>query len=132
MDAYNRGYDASIILPVEIGSTQIGTAKIVASIADDNVSAKDIGFYALAYDTNGDGKADVISYRGTDSPRNDTLVGKDKYHGWTLGAGNLASEQGKMAVEFYKSVTGAGNLFTSDITLTGHSLGGGLAERAMY
>lgn len=66
MDSYNRGYGAAIELPdSDTAGTQIGNARIVKNKGDD--AAKFIGFYALAYDTNGDDKADVIAYRGTDA-----------------------------------------------------------------
>lgn len=132
MDAYNRGYDAAIQLPTVQGSSEIGNATITLDSRifqsgtdrlDDN-----IGFYALAYDTNGDGKADIISYRGTDYPQNGPLLPNDIYHGWSLGGGNTDSEQAQMAVEFYQTVAGAGTAqLSAAITLTGHSLGGGLA-----
>lgn len=124
MDSYNRGYDASINLPVVLNSTQLGNTTIVASIADDNTDAIEIGFYALAYDADGDGDADIIAYRGTDYPEEDTAVPKDIFHGWSLGAGNIDSEQAQVAVEFYKAIISSGG---SNISLTGHSLGGGLA-----
>ncbi|MCG8046596.1 MAG: hypothetical protein N0E48_13305, partial [Candidatus Thiodiazotropha endolucinida] len=128
MDAYNRGYDASITLPSSIGD-QIGNASITttSTIALGDGVDSAIGFYALAYDTNGDGTANVISYRGTDYPQNDTTPAKDIYHGWSLGAGITASEQGQIAVEFYQAIVGEGNWRTANISLTGHSLGGGLA-----
>jgi Ca2+-binding RTX toxin-like protein len=126
MDVYNRGYDAGIntLLTNTNGSVKVGEAKIVETSTETLGNGVDsaIGFYALGYDTNNDGKADIISYRGTDYPRVGTL--RDVQHGWTLGAGLLSSQQGKMAVDFYKAVAGTGS---SNITLTGHSLGGGLA-----
>jgi len=71
MDAYNRGYGAGIAdggqgdldgLGDAIG-TQIGTATVVArSSSDENSDEVVAGFYAIAYDWNGQ---TVISYRGT-------------------------------------------------------------------
>ena len=93
MDAYNRGYDASIDLGVRDSNgnfLNIGNANIVDDRGD--AAAETIGFYALAYDYNGD---TIIAYRGTDYPEEDTL--RDIVHGWTLGAGNLDSEQGQTA-----------------------------------
>ncbi|NCC53676.1 MAG: hypothetical protein EOM20_21050, partial [Spartobacteria bacterium] len=143
MDAYNRGYDASIsTLPTNTtGSAKIGTATITATSTEELGNGVDsaIGFYALAYgwDSDGDGTADetIIAYRGTDYPVTDEktvdvpLVGDvpvDIYHGWSLGGG-LGSEQGQMAVEFYQQVVGAENTLTADVSFTGHSLGGGLS-----
>lgn len=139
MDAYNRGYGAGIdTLPSSTnGSARIGNATIVAtssSLVDSNGNPNiddNIGFYAIAYDLDGvAGGEKVISYRGTDDfdgPA-DLLTSKDVFHGWSLGAGNTASEQGRMAVQFYKSVAGTSiDPRAADISLTGHSLGGGLA-----
>lgn len=46
------------------------------------------------------GDETVISYRGTndvDGLGDVIIPSDDVYHGWTLGAGNTASEQGLMA-----------------------------------
>ena len=126
MDAYNRGYDSSITLSEVVG-TQIGGATITVTRGQND--AQDIGFYALAYDYNGE---TIVSYRGTDYPEGEDrtirVAGQDIpfdiYHGWPLGGGNLNSEQGLMALEFYKAIDGS---TSSTISLTGHSLGGGLA-----
>jgi hypothetical protein len=76
MDAYNRGYGAGIsdgnhiIDGVDHGlgdaiDTQIGTATITSfSSSDPNSEAVAAGFYAVAYEWNGE---TVISYRGTDT-----------------------------------------------------------------
>ncbi|HQU29583.1 MAG TPA: hypothetical protein PKZ24_10480 [Nitrospirales bacterium] len=65
MDAYNRGYNPGIgELSDDIG-TQIGTATISnRSSSDPNGPAFASGFYAVAYEWNGE---TIISYRGTDS-----------------------------------------------------------------
>ncbi len=130
MDAYNRGYDRGIKLPTVLNTTQIGNATIVSQIdIPEGGAAQSIGFYALAYNYNGE---KIISYRGTDDVDGfmDMIplpYNKDVYHGWSLGSGNIESEQAHMAINFYKEVAGAGNLKTANISLTGHSLGGGLA-----
>lgn len=73
-------------------------------------------FYAAAYqDASG---AIVISYRGTDDP----TFGAD-LNAWTGGAG-FQTEQAEMAAQFYYQVKQAHPGAT--ITLTAHSLGGGL------
>lgn len=85
MDSYNHGYDESVNSLGGVGE-RIGNAKIVMqSNADLTSDERKAGFYAIAYDTNGDGKADVISYRGTDD-----LVGSDSDigNGWLLVGGN--------------------------------------------
>ena len=137
MDAYNRGYDASIALTGDsLGNAQIATmvndlgetVALDSSILDN--SDQGIGFYALSYVYDGD---IVIAYRGTDYPEDDTIPPKDIFHGWSLGAGNLESEQAQMAVEFYKAILTSDKSDlnidpqTFNYALTGHSLGGGLA-----
>ncbi len=129
MDAYNRGYNASInTLPSNLGAS-IGDARIVntSSLAFKNNADRSEGFYALAYDTTGDGNANIIAYRGTDYPKPLNERFRDPVNGWTLGGGDLSSTQGQLAVAFYQRTVGPGNWLTSDVTLTGHSLGGGLA-----
>jgi hypothetical protein len=99
MDSYNRGYHSGIIFGDNPSTnnysddsltTQIGNATIIANRGE--ADAQVIGFYALAYEING---VTIISYRGTDDM--DTGDGPDLYHGWSLGAGNVNSEQGQMA-----------------------------------
>ncbi len=60
LDSYNRGYHPGI---AGVDGMKLGDAAIVASIADTDTAAQDIGFYAIAYDWNGEA---IISYRGTD------------------------------------------------------------------
>ena len=128
IDAYNRGYKASVSISgsqigqatLELDSSELGTI-VVNGVEIGRDEA--IGFYAIAYNYNGE---TVISYRGTDNvqlfPPSD-----DVYHGWSLGGGNVDSEQAHMAIRFYQSVADAGNWLSANISLTGHSLGGGLA-----
>lgn len=61
MDAYNRGYDAGINGLGETG--MIGNAVISAATAEQKEGWEAAGFYAIAYNWNGE---TVISYRGTD------------------------------------------------------------------
>jgi hypothetical protein len=58
----------------------------------------------------------------------------DIWHGWSLGLGTTDSQQGVMAIDFYNAVVDDlygtevhGNDDSINISLTGHSLGGGLA-----
>ena len=87
MDAYNRGYNASITLTgngignatLGIDSSELGTVIQNGTEIDKHET---VGFYALAYNYNGE---TIISFRGTndvDSP-GDLLTSKDVYHGWT-------------------------------------------------
>ena len=137
MDAYNRGYNSGLDLSIRdlsgnvlhasdaINIAKIGTASIYA--VEDGAAAENIGFYGIAYELSG-GEI-IISYRGTDDVDGfpNPLTDMDVQHGWTLGAGNTASQQGRMAVEFYQAVAGTGNALTANISLVGHSLRGGLA-----
>ena len=130
MDAYNRGYNAGIEFTQPEGSIgqRIGNYVIVnQSQVLENQQGVNIGFYGIAYELSG-GEI-IISYRGADDVDGipNPLTNLDVQHGWTLGAGNTASQQGRMAVEFYQAVAGSGNWLSADISLTGHSLGGGLA-----
>ncbi len=138
MDTYNRGYNASIILTNNsIGKAQIKTVTasngsqvildsgiITNSSNPDDRLDEDIDFYALAYDYNG---KTVISYRGTDN------LTRDFYHGYGVGFGLPDADQGEMAFEFYNLVAYLDNNNTAidprlaNISVTGHSLGGGLA-----
>ncbi|OQW38336.1 MAG: hypothetical protein A4C66_12040 [Nitrospira sp. HN-bin3] len=128
MDAYNRGYNAGLDLKPDPDApgvksddpgVKIGNAVVFKNKGD--AEAQTAGFYSIAYTLTSGEK--VISYRGTDSNPLDIATG------WTSGAGLLGTpyNQSKLAVEFYKAVAGTGNLYTANVSLTGHSLGGGLA-----
>lgn len=126
MDAYNRGYEGGIQLSDTAG-TKIGNVTILDSKGD--LDAEGIGFYAVAYDVGGAGT--IIAYRGTDDLKASPgeLIADDIWHGWSLGGGTIDSEQAKMAIDFYQNVTTlvGGDWLSANISLTGHSLGGGLA-----
>jgi Ca2+-binding RTX toxin-like protein len=130
MDAYNRGYSEGILLPVVLNTTKIGNATVVSqSNITEGSEAVAAGFYAIAYDLGGAGK--IISYRGTDTfsslPFYSGDVGSDIWNGWSGGIGSTESKQAAMAFDFYKAVAGTSDPRLASITLTGHSLGGGLA-----
>jgi pimeloyl-ACP methyl ester carboxylesterase len=131
MDAYNRGYGASI----ELEGNKVGSATITLNSSALGVTNPDaqesewifrdqhIDFYAIAYEYDGE---TVISYRGTDSYTTDIL------YGYGVGAGDPYTSQSRLAVEFYQAVDAlAGG---NNLTLTGHSMGGGFAGliAAMY
>ena len=83
----------------------------------------------MAYAWNGER---IISYRGTDNPdlwTDDIAGGSDVWNGYGLGVGSPYAEQGRLAAEFYQAVTGtqSSDPLAESATLTGHSLGGGLA-----
>ncbi len=131
MDSYNRGYDEGITGLGGLGS-QIGTATILND-SENSTATKDeaqaAGFYAVEYLWNGE---TVISYRGTDQNFSFPFwsdSGSDLWNGYGTGIGSPMNDQAHLAAEFFQAVT---NTQTSDpqaglATLTGHSLGGGLA-----
>jgi Lipase (class 3) len=118
MDAYNRGYSPGINLG---SSTTIGSA----TVSDDRylpAGSVAAGFYAAAYDTQW---GTVISYRGTDI-NNGLPSADDVLNGWQIGGGSYTASQFALSTEFLEAVAG-GREALANITLTGHSLGGGLA-----
>lgn len=130
MDAYNEGYSPGMSLP---NTTPIGGARRSAdSTAVLGVDANGVPvdqsatFYAVAYQWQGE---TIISYRGTQLSTLSSTLG-DVLNGWTVGLGFAAASQAQFAMQFYTDVTGApvGAVTPpSNVVLTGHSLGGGLA-----
>lgn len=120
LDAYNQGY-APLLKGV---GNDIGSAHLF-----DDFGVKASGFYASAYILPGQ---IIISYRGTDNPSLSAdpngAGASDVITGWVAGAGTLTS-QVQLAVDFYTQVTGRTlqDGPASNVVLTGHSLGGGLA-----
>lgn len=103
LDAYNRGYGPNIDdLPFEAQVTRIGNATIVTDSAIEiGGTAQAAGFYAIAYDWNGER---VISYRGTNFETGSDLLAifnspavKDIWGGWRLGAGYADASQAGLA-----------------------------------
>jgi hypothetical protein len=154
MDSYNRGYGQGVILNRGDSTTNqneagrwLGNATVIAQ--NITAAAQTAGFYALAYDmtgmANGGAFADgetVIAFRGTNFALGPSFFESpawtDMKNGWTVGAGNTgfssfssaAGRQGRLAIEFYRAVSqslGSSDPRSSNITSTGHSLGGGLA-----
>ncbi|MGY6646072.1 MAG: hypothetical protein ACXIVD_12705 [Salinarimonas sp.] len=127
LDVYNREYGEGIIL--EENANDLGYAEYLTVLRPkENEGDEDIefgpdpasiaaSFYARAYTYNGE---IIISYRGTDATFADLL------NGWGLGVGDFNSPQAVLALEFYNAVKQAAGENAS-ISLTGHSLGGGLA-----
>jgi fermentation-respiration switch protein FrsA (DUF1100 family) len=120
LDSYNRGYGVGM---ADVSGNQLGTATITSQGFTETQKAA--GFYATAYSWNGH---TVISYRGT------SFVGSpdpsDVIQGWTLSAGDITAWQPRLAEQFYNQVVNP-DVFSgtapSNVILTGHSLGGGLA-----
>lgn len=131
MDSYNRGYGEGLgNLEAVPHVTRLGNATIIQqSDTDSGDPGVDAGFYAIAYDWNGE---TVISYRGTDNP-NPFVSGGDFWNGWVIGGGYAPASQAGLAISFYQSVTGQSVYGPSagDVVLTGHSLGGGVEIRAV-
>ncbi|MBV5265382.1 Mbeg1-like protein [Pinisolibacter aquiterrae] len=134
MDAYNRGLAPS----VQLDATNIGPLKFTKSSADLGIGnlATD-GFAAVAYTVSGtgtslDGKT-IIAYRGTDNPTlaTDPVKGaSDILTGWIAALGE-PNAQTQLAFDFYQAVTNQSvwaDTTPSNVVLTGHSPGGGLAE----
>ncbi len=133
MDAYNRGYDAAIKKPgqINLGGTGsgIGTATFSADsgqLLDAGGARRDqpVSFYASSYTLSTGEK--VISYRGTD---NKSLgAGGDIQNGYGIALGSPYGAQATLAIEFYRAIAGTGvDPRTANVSVTGHSLGGGLA-----
>lgn len=132
LDVYNRGYGEAIRGLAPAG--RIGNVRIVSDSerlgrADGARVDQTAGFYAIEYEFNG---RTIIAYRGTDEFVAE-IGGSDIVNGWTLGAGDTATPQAGLAIKFYRLAVGETtahvprNPFNANITLTGHSLGGGLA-----
>ena len=107
MDVYNRGVNPTLV----VNFNRIGSYELVAG----SVAAAADNFEAATYQLAGDPSTRIISYRGTDSIAD--------VPGWLGGAG-LAGwpTQFPDAEAYYKNWA-----TTSNVSLTGHSLGGGLA-----
>lgn len=113
MDSYNRGYDAGI----NISDNGIRNATLGDSATDIlGAQAQSASFFAQAYSWNGE---TVIAYRGTSSPG----MLDDISNGWPTGFGWADAPQAMLALKFYNAVDAT----NTNIELTGHSLGGGLA-----
>jgi Ca2+-binding RTX toxin-like protein len=119
MDVYNRGYGAKMKLsPVrKLGDLVFQDSE---TLLGNNQST---GFYAVSY-TSLDGSK-IISYRGTNFEYPQII--DDVINGWAVGAGSSASIQGGLAVDFFNEVFKDVDPRLANVTLTGHSLGGGLA-----
>jgi Ca2+-binding RTX toxin-like protein len=128
LDAYNQGVNPNILNR----GADIGVAKRLN--LDLPSGSTEAGFSAVAYKLEaavGDLAAGtiIISYRGT----NDSI---DPLTGWPIAVGvgapsspTVPGSQADLAFRFYESVTGH-SVFDgpqSNVVLTGHSLGGGLA-----
>lgn len=119
-DLSNKAY--TTFTQEDIGSTFTGTdgkTWEVYAVSGNTQAAN--GFYGVAF-RNTETKDVVTAFRGTDQ------LGVD---GWTdlqIGMANVPNQYAN-AQEFYNSVKGkASKLGDNALTVTGHSLGGGLAQ----
>jgi len=141
MDSYNRSYNQGI----QFSGEAIGTATIILDssnlgyVLDENGQPvldgnnqpirldQSIGFYAIAYEYNGEV---VVSYRGTDE---DILPwSNDVLNAYGIAIGDADTDQSRMAIAFYKEVAALAdpnnaNPYLSTVSVTGHSMGGGLS-----
>lgn len=149
MDSYHRTINVGVnSIPGSnpgdesgVVGSDLGGATLIPNLGGEGTAGEPIGFFAQAYDVSGvsgfSTGEKVISFRGTDSGFG--LNTTDFYYGYGIGAGDTVltsgnpgtgAEQGVMGLEFYQDLAGDTNgslLQSSNITLTGHSLGGGLA-----
>jgi Ca2+-binding RTX toxin-like protein len=124
MDSYNRGYLPGLRnLPGgQIGGATLGISSTLLGSGVDSSA----GFFAQSYVLSS-GET-VVSYRGTDQNVSTplSLAGSDLVNGYGVGAGNPFGPQAQLAVQFYNLVKDSSTNPTN-ISVTGHSLGGGLA-----
>ncbi|WP_316163719.1 calcium-binding protein [Bradyrhizobium sp. SZCCHNRI20481] len=106
MDVYNRGVNPTLV----VNFNRIGSYELVAA----SVTSTADNFEAATYQLAGDPSTRIISFRGTDSLAD--------VPSWLGGAGLTGwPTQFPDAEAYYKTWA------TSNVSLTGHSLGGGLA-----
>jgi hypothetical protein len=105
LDSYNRGYGQNVLIDLgdsrtdqnETGRT-LGTTTIVRSETTQKV--KDAGFYAIAYEWNGE---TIISYRGTNFLESISLaefvnfLAEDFGGGWDIFTGIGNGSHAKLA-----------------------------------
>ncbi|XUM23096.1 hypothetical protein ACRAVF_06685 [Bradyrhizobium oligotrophicum S58] len=106
MDVYNRGVNPTLV----VNFSRIGSYELLAG----SVTSTADNFEAATYQLAGDPSTRIISFRGTDSLAD--------VPSWLGGAGLTGwPTQFPDAESYYKTWA------TSNVSLTGHSLGGGLA-----
>jgi hypothetical protein len=123
LDAYNRGYGAGIAGLSDVIGTRIGNAEIVRGTEADDAAAVNAGFYAIAYNLDGQR---IVSYRGTNAEPLSALIA-DALNGYGVAGGSPFGPQASLAIDFYDAVLNGADPRTANVAFTGHSLGGGLA-----
>ncbi|MBN9509157.1 MAG: type I secretion C-terminal target domain-containing protein [Alphaproteobacteria bacterium] len=123
---------ASILQKTTEGQSVNFDSAVLGTTTDGNGNPvdKDVnaGFYAIAYTLSP--TETVVAYRGTDEAfatpqHNGEVIGGDFANGDLAALGDANVSQVALAFAFYDAV--ALQLGNDDITVTGHSLGGGLA-----
>lgn len=128
MDSYNRGYGAGLVLDQDVPLTapqKLGSATIIPTSPENQDGWRGAGFFASQYLLANGQK--VISFRGTNT---DSFLGgtwPDIINGWAAGGGEVVAQQEVLAETFFNTVRGQDDPRSSNILLTGHSLGAGLA-----
>lgn len=144
LDSYNRGYGQVVKFnptDSELNENErgkrLGAATILSDANDLGGISRTAGFYGIAYDVSGAGidglSGTVVSYRGTNANWSSENLAeflatpgvRDAVNGWIVGAG-VPGGQANLALDFYNAVAGV-DPFSANVTLTGHSLGAGLA-----
>ncbi len=117
MDSYNRGYAPGI----KLEGNFLGSANLFQQ-SDIRATSPEVaaGFYAAAYNTQWGA---VISYRGTDFDGGPDTA--DVLNGWAFAAGDFTAGQIDLSTQFLNTLASNSEAL-ANITLTGHSLGGGL------
>ncbi len=123
MDAYNRGYEPGISglggSGSVIGTATMGDGSEILVDNQGNPIDQAADFYAVAYTDASHGN--IIAYRGTDT-FDDEVLAVDYPIAFNA---DFDEEEIHLASRFYRAVAGSASPGTW--TLTGHSLGGGLA-----
>lgn len=101
LDSYNRGYGQLVFLQDgdaisgvnELGRMLGGATVLAQSDVDPDIHGVEAGFYAIAYDLNGE---TIISYRGTSFNKSfnnsfNKPTATDALKGWITGAGLIGS-----------------------------------------
>jgi Ca2+-binding RTX toxin-like protein len=141
LDSYNRGYDAGIFFKENTLGAKIGDYVIHDISSQEEFGS--IGFFASHYknlNPTGQSSDNIISFRGTDEIFNlvddeGNFIGQsDAIYGWPIAIGgnsfSFVKDQADAALSYYSKATSSfisNQSIPSNFSLTGHSLGGGLA-----
>lgn len=142
LDVYNRGDMPKVDVTPVVDATHSGLGFYKLSKAEPDQTARDKGMFAAFYVSSNVDYNDVISYRGTDVNHHGATWSQylaelgatlsDFAYGFGLGAGNPFSTQAMDAIRYFEKVTNTSYSYDhpniiDHLTITGQSLGGGLA-----